>query len=215
MDNVVIFGAGGHASVVADIIRTCTQYNIIAYIASDIKTTSRDGLPIIEDSIFYKNPMVNKGIIAIGNNFIREKVVNSIHSQIPGFEFITCIHPKAYVSSSVNIGVGTVVMAHATINPYSRIGAHCIVNTNSSIDHDSILSDFASIAPNSVLGGNCSVGKGSAICIGACMEHKSSIGDYSILGAMSFLRKNLPDKILAYGTPAKIVRNRAENEKYL
>ena len=39
-----------------------------------------------------------------------------------------------------------------------------------------------------------------------------TIGENTIIGAFSFVNKNIPNNVLAYGTPVKIVRKLTEEE---
>jgi acetyltransferase-like isoleucine patch superfamily enzyme len=106
-------------------------------------------------------------------------------------------------------------MAGAIINPNSTIGEHCIVNTASSIDHDSILERFSSVAPGVITGGNVRVGEFSALSLRAAVIHGCSIGPHTIVGAGATVLKDIPAFAVAYGTPARVVRTRAAGEKYL
>lgn len=213
--DIVIFGAGGHAKVIADIILSKNQYNIAAFVDNQKHSTKIWDIPIISEDVFFNENNIRHGLVAIGDNYTREKVVTNIYTKVSNFIFIKAIHPTAYVAFDSIIAEGTVVMAHATINPSTTIGAHCIINTNSSIDHDCILDNFASLAPNSCLGGNCEIGKGTAISIGATLSHKIKVGDNTVVGAGSVVTKSIGSNIVAYGVPAKVIRSRKLGEKFL
>jgi acetyltransferase-like isoleucine patch superfamily enzyme len=107
------------------------------------------------------------------------------------------------------------VMAGTVINSNSRIGQFCIVNTKASIDHDCRLDDFSSVAPGATLAGNVRVGRCSAICLGACVAEKVTIGSHSVVGAGATVLEDLPDGVVAYGTPARVVRERRPDDPYL
>lgn len=213
--NIVIFGAGGHAKVVADIILSTKKYNISAFVDDSKKIQSIWNIPVISESDFFEKKITNKGLVAIGDNFVREKVANKIKNLLPNFIFITAIHPTAYVATDTQIKEGTVIMANSTINPSSIVGTHCIINTNSSVDHDCIIHDFASLAPNSCIGGNCEIGKSSAISIGATLFHRIKIGENVIVGGGSVVTKDMRSKTVVYGVPAKVIRERNPEDKYL
>jgi len=128
---------------------------------------------------------------------------------------VTAIHPDACISSSVRIGVGTVVMGGVTINPNCQIGEHCILNTNSSVDHDGTLYDFSSIGPGVNLGGNVSIGRLSHVGLGSAVSHNVTIGENSVIGGLSFVNKDVGDWELGYSSPYRRVRGRELGEKYL
>ncbi|HDM8221357.1 TPA: acetyltransferase [Vibrio campbellii] len=220
MNNIVIVGSSGHAKVVVDIIKKNNQYNIVGYIDNhrDIGEVML-GIPVIGSdgdlpTLVDKYSLIGC-IVAIGDNFTRKKVVDSIMKITPNMKFLKAIHPSAIVSDSVNIGQGTVIMAGAIVNPCVSIGEFCIVNTSASIDHDCKLSNFVSLAPNVALGGSCSIGQLSAVGIGTNLIHGVEVGENCVIGAGSLVLRAVEDNLLSYGIPAKKIRSRNIGEKYL
>ena len=86
------------------------------------------------------------------------------------------------------------------------IGRHCIINTKASIDHECVINDFVHISPGSVLCGNVIVGEGTWIGAGSIIIPGVKIGKNSIIGAGSVVVKDLPDGVVAYGNPCKVIR---------
>jgi acetyltransferase-like isoleucine patch superfamily enzyme len=106
-------------------------------------------------------------------------------------------------------------MAGVAINSDATIAEFCIVNTNSSVDHDNRLAPFSSLAPRVATGGNVTIGEGSAIGIGAVILHGRTLGRHCVIGAGAVVTRDIPDFIVAYGVPAKPIRSRRPGEKYL
>ncbi|TSC95214.1 MAG: O-acetyltransferase [Parcubacteria group bacterium Licking1014_1] len=52
-----------------------------------------------------------------------------------------------------------------------------------------------------ILKKNCKIGANSVIMPGV------TIGENSVIGALSFVTKNIPDNVVAFGIPAKVIRN--------
>ena len=46
-------------------------------------------------------------------------------------------------------------------------------------------------------------------------RRRLQIGDNTVVGAGSLVLKSLPDNVLAYGNPCKIIRSREKGEKFL
>ena len=155
------------------------------------------------------------GVIGIGDNSIRSRVRDQIIKAIPNFEFINCIHPKSILAKDVNLGDGNVVMAGAIINSSTKINNHCILNTNSSIDHDGLMSDFSSMAPNSTAGGSVIIGDYSAIGIGANIFDSIKIGCNCIVGGGSLVCNDTKDDSIYYGSPSKFIREHKIGDRYL
>jgi acetyltransferase-like isoleucine patch superfamily enzyme len=89
------------------------------------------------------------------------------------------------------------------------------LNTNSSLDHDSAMGDYASLAPGVATGGKARIGAFAAICIGAKVRHQVTVGEHTVVGAGAAVLQDLPGSVVAYGTPAKVIRQRQESDEYL
>ena len=134
---------------------------------------------------------------------------------MPSFRFVNCIHSSANLSKHSNLGSGNVLMPGVTVNPSSVIANHCILNTNSSLDHDCRMDDYSDLAPNSVVGGGSSIGKFSHVGIGASVFHGISIGENSVIGGGSVVNKNVEDHSTYYGVPANFISRRKFGDKIL
>lgn len=73
-----------------------------------------------------------------------------------------------------------------------KIGSHCSIYSWSSIDNKK---------GRIILKENCKVGSHSIIMPNII------IGKNSVIGAFSFVNKNIPDNVTAYGVPIKIIKN--------
>tara|TARA_R110002051_G_scaffold138268_1_gene211012 strand:- start:12337 stop:13038 length:702 start_codon:yes stop_codon:yes gene_type:complete len=220
MKKILVFGASGHAKVVIDIIERQNEYTIFGLIDSfklieselyDYKVlgTEYEIASIVEENDIYGC------IVAIGDNYTRKIIADKLEALCPKIVFINAIHPNAYIGKNVILGRGNVIMPGVIVNSDTSIGDFCIINTNASVGHDSDLKNFTSISPGVKVGGNLSLGFCSSISIGAIILENISIGIYTIIGAGSVVTKNIPSFVIAYGNPAKIIRDRKENEKYL
>jgi sugar O-acyltransferase (sialic acid O-acetyltransferase NeuD family) len=217
---VIIVGSSGHSKVIIDIFEKENKYQIVglldAYRNVGEETLGYKVIGKEDDLPFLLSQNSNcKIFIAIGDNWIRNKVKNKIINIVPGIDFATTIHPSAQIGKNVQIGKGVAIMAGAIINSDTKIGDFTIINTKASIDHDSKMLKYSSMAPNVTTGGNVSIGEFSAISIGATIKHGLSIGDHSIIGAGALLMKNCGDNLIMYGVPAKEIRKREIGEKYL
>ncbi|MBZ5749047.1 acetyltransferase [Metabacillus rhizolycopersici] len=217
-ENIVIFGSGAHSKVVIDIIEKSNQFSILGLIDHCWPRGSVvNGYKILGDdsSVEEIHHQIHGGIVAIADNFVRSKVVAKIMSVCPDFKFVSAIHPASVIGRDVKIGDGTVVMAGAVINSNSLIADHCIINTQSSVDHDGLIENFASLAPGVTLGGNVRIGEYSAISLGANVIHSRIIGKHSVIGAGSTVVSDIDSHVVAYGIPARTIRKREIGEKYL
>lgn len=218
--NIIVIGSSGHAKVVIDCIERENKHEIIGLLDRFRQVGSSSfGYKVIgkEEDLqnLIKMHKIEGGIIAIGDNFTRYTVYNKISQHIPQFNFIKVIHPSAQITRNVSIGKGTVIMANTTISSDAAVGSFCIINNNSSLDHDSKMLDYSSLAPGSNIGGNVKIGLFTAVSLGAKVIHGITIGDHTIIGAGATVIKDIPQYVVAYGNPAKVIRGRIAGEKYL
>jgi sugar O-acyltransferase (sialic acid O-acetyltransferase NeuD family) len=220
MKNIILIGGGNQAHYTIDIIEKEGKYQIVGIIDSiqDIGA-DRFGYPILgrQENIkeIIEQHQIEGGIITIGDNWSRYYVSNQIKELIPNFKFVNAIHPSVIIGNNVKLGVGITAMAGVIFNPKSIIGDFTFFATGAQIEHDCTISDFASVSAGSVTGGYVKLGKFSAITLGATIFDRVEIGENTVVGAGSLVTKSLPDNVLVYGNPAKVIRNRSNGEKFL
>jgi sugar O-acyltransferase (sialic acid O-acetyltransferase NeuD family) len=220
MEKIIIVGSSGHAKVVADIVECEGRYAIAGLLDRFRQPGERAfGYPILgrEEDLprLIGRFALHGGLIAVGDNFIRATIASNVRELCPELYFVNAIHPSATVAKNVRVGAGTVVMAGAVLNPGAGVGQFCILNTKSSLDHDSVMEDFASLAPGATTGGNCRIGHGAAIGIGATLIHGIHVGEHTVVGAGATVITSLEERCLAYGTPATMIRKRNSGDQYL
>jgi sugar O-acyltransferase (sialic acid O-acetyltransferase NeuD family) len=216
----VVIGASGHARVVIDILRLRGRYEIVGLLDTykshgitcsgyEVIGTCRDLPGLIASA------SVAGAIVAIGDNWVRSRIVHEVRDLVPGFRFVTAVHPSAQIGEDVLIGQGTAIMAGVVVNPGSRVGEFCILNTRASLDHDSVMEPYSSLGPAATTGGGVYVGAFASISIGATVVQEIRIGAHTVIGADATVLHDIPDEVVAYGTPARIIRSRKPSDPYL
>lgn len=156
----VIYGAGGHAKVLHDLVVELGFS--VDCLFDDSGLISSFG--ILSTPVYRYDPErfpAAKLLIGVGNNMSRKKIASFVKH-----EFGTLIHPLASVSKSVDLGSGTIVLANATIQADTKVGAHVIVNSNACIDHEVHIESFVHVSPLSYIG-SCSIIK-EGVTVRAC-----------------------------------------------
>ena len=217
---IVLLGASGHAKVVADAAQREGRWHVVGFLDQNARPAQRHfGIPVLgseQDLPRLAEELGLAGIfVSIGDNHNRQQAVERLQQLCPQLPFVSIVHPDTSVAEGVLLGEGSVLMAGCRVNADARIGAHCILNTQSSLDHDSVLEDFASLAPGAITGGNVRIGRGSTISLGASVIHGVQIGAHTVVGAGATVLSDLADHVVAYGTPARVVRSRQPADRYL
>lgn len=198
MSKLFLYGAGGHAKVVAEIAELNGYLDIIF---CEDKPPSKDRLLGYEVVATLRES--ESCLIAIGNNRIRKKLAQSLSNKL-----VKLIHPQTNISPRSIIGEGTAVMAGVTINSEAVIGKHCIINTNASVDHDCVVKDYVHLSPNVALAGNVAIGEGTHIGIGACVVQGIKVGKWCTVGAGAVVIRDIPDGATVVGNPARIIKQK-------
>lgn len=202
---VWVVGAGGHAKVALSVLEACQIP--IAGVLDDNSTHWGNqvlGYPIVGGINHLNEYPQPRAILAIGSNQARQ----ALSSKYPFVQWVSLIHPTAWVHPSSEIGEGSVIFAGAVIQPEARIGAHCIVNTCASVDHDCQIGDFVHLAPGSHLAGNIRVGLGAFLGVGASVIPGIEIGDWAVVGAGAVVIRDVPAGVTVVGCPAKEIQKK-------
>ncbi|MBE6651197.1 MAG: hypothetical protein E7613_07775 [Ruminococcaceae bacterium] len=151
---LIILGAGGYGKTVYDVAVQSGKYNEICFLddnSTDSRVVGKCGdfeKYISEDTEIYPAFGNNKGRLEWIDNLLE------MNAKVP-----TIVHATSYISPTVKIGVGSVVLPKAVINTDTEIGRGVIVNCASVIDH------------------GCIIGDGVHVCLGAIVKAENRIPD--------------------------------------
>ena len=220
--NIVIFGSGDHAKIIFSELIKLKKFKFLGFV-DDTKKKGALVASINKKKYFNLGSIkqvINKsnnfsGIVGIGLNFVRKKVVSDIKKIDKKFKFQKIISKDAIINSNVFIDEGSLIVSGTIINYGTIIGKHCILNTSCSIDHDNIFDNFSSAGPGVITGGNVQVGEQSYLGIGSVIKDKINILNNTIIGAGSLVLKDCHKNSIYYGSPAKKIGKRKYNKNYL
>ncbi|WP_420549279.1 NeuD/PglB/VioB family sugar acetyltransferase [Curvivirga sp.] len=210
---LIILGAGAGISSILS-IAYARNYVVSRLVDPRLAGDSKYDVPIKAD---FKDvdPDEYYFAIGVGDNTRREKIYQETSANYPELVFLPLIHPSAVISQGAKIGEGTIIMPNVVVGAQCDIGQFCMLNTMSSIDHDGVMADFSSLAPGAILAGQVTLGPRSNIAIGAKVKHSVTIGANTVIGANSYVHSDMENNVVAYGTPAQVIRSRSKDDPYL
>lgn len=203
----VVFGAGGFGREAAAWYRQATpDAEFLGFLDGD---QSRHGLPVgdrevLGDLDWLDTNSVDDVILGVGAPATRRAIASALadRSLAPA----TVIHPTATIGERVSIGTGTIICPGAVITVDVTLGDACLLNLNVTIGHDVTVGDYAVLAPGADIAGNVTIGTGADIGIGAAAIQGLTIGEGAIIGGGACVTRDIPDRHVAVGTPAKPIK---------
>jgi len=177
MEDVFVYGAGGHGRSVADALRNAAApFRMSVVVDDDPSVRGKVMLGCVvrgPESI-----RGERGIVAIGDNAARMRIAARYRGRL-----IALVHRTAFVSEGVPIGEGSVILAGAVVNVGATIGPGVIVNTGATIDHDCRVDEGAHVAPGCHLCGDVQVGAGALLGVGCVVVPGVRIGREAFIAA--------------------------------
>jgi len=213
---IMIIGAGQHARVVSNIIRTSKltskTYSVAGFIDDNRKLHGKkiDGIPVLGP---FKNVVkigkkINSKFFIMGIShkyiFVREKYYNSLIKS--RFIPVNAIHDSAIIEKKSNIGIGNVINPGCIVNSFAKISNNCVIYSGSIIEHEDLIDDNVFIGPGVVLTANIRIGKNTLIGAGTKIIPHIKIGKNVKVGAGSVVIKDVNDNQVVAGVPAKRVK---------
>jgi acetyltransferase EpsM len=142
--------------------------------------------------------------LAVGDVAIRRRIAARLAREVPSIAFPPIVHPLAKLAKNAVIDPGAFIAIGATVCAAARVGRHAILNSNASLDHDSVLGEFAFAGPNAAIGGTVMVGDGAFIGIGAAILPNLKIGRDAIVGAGAVVVRDVAANTTVVGVPARL-----------
>jgi sugar O-acyltransferase (sialic acid O-acetyltransferase NeuD family) len=200
MNNLVIVGASGHGKVIADIAEKI-GYTDIVFLDDNLTVKSCGNYVVVgecKEAVSYKNADF---VVAIGNTKIRRKIQSELMET--GLRIVSLIHPDAVIAINVQIGVGTVVMAGAVVNPCTEIGQGCIINTCASVDHDCHIGDYVHVSIGAHVAGTVTIRSDTWIGAGATISNNLEITSGCMVGVGAVVVNDIKEPGTYVGVPAR------------
>jgi sugar O-acyltransferase (sialic acid O-acetyltransferase NeuD family) len=121
-------------------------------------------------------------------------------------DFFNLCHPSVIISSTAELKYGNFIDMGSVISTFIKIGNFVNISRAVSIGHHTVIDDFVSINPGTNIAGCCNIGYATTIGMGSSVFNGVTIGKESIIGGGSVVTRDIPDNVLAFGNPCKVIR---------
>lgn len=199
---LLIFGGGGHAKSIMDMVKQLDNYTIAGILDDDKHLTGKEvlGIPVLGTRVLFPlfiKKDVKKAANGVGGILdinVRIKIFESMENA--GFSFPILVHPRANVEKSAAIEAGVQVFANAYVGSEAHLQPRCMVNTNAVVSHDCVIGMYSHIAPGALLAGEVRVGAHTLVGMGVTTAIGVRIGDNVRIGNGAIILADVPDKTI-------------------
>ena len=205
-----IWGAGGLGREVLELAKIINsrskKWDGYIFIVDGVTTTEVNSVPVFEYADAKEKYHGLEVAIGIGEPAIREKKSNLLKED--GVPTPSLIHPDVYIPDTTRVGQGTVIQYGCFISCNVTIGDYVYIQPQCNIGHDDKLADGCMIAGFGNIAGTVTIGKFTYLGLSVAIREGVIIGDNTIIGMGSVVCKDVPDEMVALGSPARpIARN--------
>ncbi len=199
---ILIYGAGGHAKALMDMVRQIGDYAIAGIVDDDKLLSGKQvlGIPVLGTRALLPS-LIGQGVKLAANGVggiidiaVRVRVFEVLESA--GFTFPALIHLRATVEPSAKVGDGVQVFANAYVGSEAVLHQKCMVNTNAVVSHDCEIGSYTHIAPGVLLAGHVQIGERTLVGMGVTTTIGVKIGSGVRIGNGAIVLADVPDKMV-------------------
>ena len=210
MKDLIIIGGGGFAKEIIWLANDCNR-KVKGVLDDSVQTHNIQvqGATVLGDVSSWVNYKDCEFIIAIGSPRTRQKVLDKMLT-FGEPDFATLIHPSVRFSNTVSIGEGSIICAGSILTADISLGKHNILNLNVTVGHECEFADYVTIAPMVAVSGNVKLHHLVEVGTGAVIRQGLNLAEGSMLGMGGILTKNIPERMIYAGNPAKKLKEIVE-----
>ena len=198
-DRVVIFGAGGHARALVDLIRSGRPDLRLIGAVDDNPNAPGDvlGVPTLGPSGHLEAlraqgvAFAGLGVGAVTHNALRIELFERLLAL--GFSVPSFVHARAIVEPSAVMGQGNQIFPGAIVGSSARLGDNTIINSGAVLSHDCVIGSHAHITPGAILAGAVTVGRNTVVGMGATIYLGVTIGQNALIANGCHIMQDVPD----------------------
>ncbi len=197
--SLTIYGCGGHARSVADIVLANGSYDTIVFVdenARDRETLY--GFDVLRSPAGENTPCFP----AIGDNAKRKAKLEAIGEEL----LVSIISRTAHIGLGAKLGNGVFVGNYCHIGPEALIGKNTIINHGAVVEHEVAIGEHCHIGPRATVCGRCRVGDLVLLGAGATVKDYVTICPNVVIGAGATVVSDIRLPGVYVGTPAKRMR---------
>jgi sugar O-acyltransferase (sialic acid O-acetyltransferase NeuD family) len=219
MKSIAIYGSGGLGREVLDLVlainKTHPCYKEIVFI-DDTKPQEEliNGYLSYPFSVFVEKFNSNDIEVAVALGEPRHRVALREKVHQSGYSLATLIHPTVFIGTDIVIGEGTIIQYASFVSCNVTIGSNVFIQPNANVGHDTIIGCDSVISSIVSIAGNCMIGDRSYIGLSVSVKEGITIGSDTIVGMGAVVTRNIPDIVIAWGNPSRVMKENTERRVF-
>ena len=210
MHELVMVGCGGFGREVADVISAINAQaptsDLVGFVdddpsSEDIERIARLDLPLLGTVAGALAGPARQYALGIGSGPVRRLLDRRFEAA--GWAAPVLVHPQASIGADVDLGPGTILCAGARLTTNIHLGRHVHVNLNSTIGHDTSLLDYVTVNPLVAVSGGVTIGEATMLGTHCAVLQNVEIGRDSVVGGSALVIRDVGDKAIVKGVPAR------------
>lgn len=205
----IILGAGGHAAVLAAVLRE-SGVRVAGFTDASAALCGKsvEGAKVLggDEVLASLKPSAVRlfnGLGAAKDAAARRGLYEAFF--VRGFRFPAVAAKSAWIAKSALLGEGAQVLTRAVVHPRARIGENAVINTCAIIEHDAVVGAHAFVSPGAVVLGGAAIGEGAFVGALAVILPGVKVGARARVGAGATVTKDVPADATVVGTPARSI----------
>lgn len=180
-------------------------WDSVFFVDDGCRQTCINGIRVLTFAQYLAQQSIDdRFIIASGEPQIRRQLAEKIAQH--HIRMTTLIYPRVFLPVHIEMGNGVFIGERVCLSDNVVIDDGVQINAGAIVGHDATVGAFSTLSPGCIISGNVSIGNSTYIGTGVIVRDEVKIGKNCIIGMGSLVTKDIPDNVVAYGSPCRVIR---------
>lgn len=208
---LALYGAGGVGRELIECAQANSHWEKVIFVDDITNQNEYAGIKIYRFEEIEQFRGNVEFIIANGEPANREYLYEKVKNA--GYPMGALIDEKSSIAPSARIEEGCIIYK-CRIGPDAHINANTLIGEQAIIGHDVVIGRNCIFSARSFSGGYTNIEDGTYIAPGAMLKDRIHVGKFSIIGLGAVVLRNVREKSIMIGNPAKKIGNNNDRKVF-